>query len=863
VRGKFLFAGDEKFYVRGVTYGTFREAEDGNVPDRKVVAADFAAMTANGINTVRTYTVPPEWLLDLASLNGLRVLVGVPWEQHVTFLDDRRTGRSIEDSVRAGVRRCALHPAVLGYFIGNEIPAGIVRWHGRQRVERFLERLFRAAKAEDPTALVTYANYPSTEYLHLPFLDLVCFNVFLEDEPSLAGYLSRLQLVTGDRPLVISEIGLDSRRHGPTTQARTVGALVRSTYSAGCAGCFVFAWTDEWNRGGHEVDDWDFGLVDRAREPKPALEAVRSVFQSVPFAQAHPWPRVSVVVCTYDGARTIGECVAALLALDYPDYEVIVVDGGSTDGTGDVASGLGIQVIRTENRGLSAARNTGTAASTGEIVAFCDDDCRADPHWLRYLVSAFSSGPYAGVGGPNMVPPDTVVAESVGHAPGGPTHVLISASEAEHIPGCNMSFRRSALEQVGGFDPQFRTAGDDVDICWRIQNAGGKLGFSPGALVWHRARGSATGYVRQQVGYGRAEALLERKWPERYNGSGHLSWEGLVHGGRVRRSYAGRRWQVYYGASGSALFQSVYRGGPRSLSAFPMAPEWYLLILALGVTWALGLMGDPLPFGASMLSVPLSLVLLLVGAAMMLAQAAAWAWAVMPASPMSRRRGAGIRCLTFALCLLQPLARLWGRTSSGLTPWRLRGPRVLAVPRTRQVSIWSECWMPVEDWVGQLEAQLRCAGVHVLRGGDFSTWDLQVGGGALAAARIRAAVEEHGRGRQVVRFRVWPRWSRGAAGVASLLAATSAAAFARGAWTAGAILAAACLWLAARILTQAATAVVVPTREAASLKRDLHPEGAHPSPAQAPEAQAAPTVAPQVLRGQPWTRQPEPSEQRG
>src|SRR5881296_2924191 len=135
-RGKFLFIGERKFYIRGVTYGPFRPDEHGReYGDPPIAAQDFAQMTANGINTLRTYTVPPRWFLDLAGRHGLRVMVGLPWEQHVTFLDEPARARSIEERVRAGVRACAGHRAVLSYTIGNEIPAPIVRWHGRRRVE--------------------------------------------------------------------------------------------------------------------------------------------------------------------------------------------------------------------------------------------------------------------------------------------------------------------------------------------------------------------------------------------------------------------------------------------------------------------------------------------------------------------------------------------------------------------------------------------------------------------------------------------------------------------------------------------------------------------------------------------------------
>ena len=130
-------------------------------------------MARAGMNAVRIYTVPPRWFLDDAGSLGIRVLVGIPWEQHVAFLDSRARVRSIERRVRDGVRACAGHPAVLAYAVGNEIPAPIVRWAGWRRIERHLERLADIARQADPGGMVTYGNYPSTEYLELPFLDLV------------------------------------------------------------------------------------------------------------------------------------------------------------------------------------------------------------------------------------------------------------------------------------------------------------------------------------------------------------------------------------------------------------------------------------------------------------------------------------------------------------------------------------------------------------------------------------------------------------------------------------------------------------------------------------------------------------------
>src|SRR5262245_16074084 len=107
VCGKFLFVHGEKLYIRGVTYGTFSpDSASGQFPAPEIVDQDFAQMAAAGLNAVRTYTAPPRWLLDVAESHGLFVMVGLPWEQHITFFDDQRT-RSIEARLREEVRSCA------------------------------------------------------------------------------------------------------------------------------------------------------------------------------------------------------------------------------------------------------------------------------------------------------------------------------------------------------------------------------------------------------------------------------------------------------------------------------------------------------------------------------------------------------------------------------------------------------------------------------------------------------------------------------------------------------------------------------------------------------------------------------------
>ena len=771
--GKFFAdAAGDKVYLRGVTYGPFRPGPDGDVyhtPD--VVDRDFALMAAHGINAVRTYTAPPRWLLDLADRHGLRVLAGVPWTQHVAFLDHAGLVRASYALVEDAMSLCGGHPAFLGLAVGNEVPAPVVRWYGHRRIERHLERLARLAHAADPDVLVTYANYPTTEYLELPFLDFVSFNVYLDAPDRFDAYLSRLQNIAGERPLVLSEIGFDAGHHTEAGQAARLAEKVDAVLNrGGGAGLFAFSWTDEWFRHGRAITNWHFGLTTADRTPRPALRAIAEAYRAVPAPAVGPTPRVSVLVCSYNGAATIGETLAHVGRLDYPDVEVIVVDDGSTNGVADIARRYPVRLFTQPNRGLSAARNVALHAATGAVVAYLDDDAYPDPHWLTYLVRTLYAGPYVGVGGPNLaVPADGETAEAVAHSPGGPTHVLLDDTVAEHIPGCNMAFHRDALLAVGGFDEQFRIAGDDVDLCWRLRQAGGVIAFAPTAQVWHHRRGSARAFWRQQVNYGRAEADLERKWPDKYNPVGHTAWAGRVYGKGAMRLILGSRRRIYHGLWGEALFQQVYHVPPSLIASLPMMPEWYVLLTGLAGLSLLGTVWHPL-----LLAVPL----LVAAIALAWAQAIAHARrAILFPKRRTARQRLRMRAAIAALYRLQPLARFLGRYRQGLTPWRLRGVRGWELPVAGDVQRVTDRWRTNTEWLHAAEAHLAGGGATVLRGSDFDPWDLELRGGMSAAVRVKVMTEDLGDGKQLVRWRSAPRCSPVAAGVIATAALAAAAAY--------------------------------------------------------------------------------------
>ena len=786
--GKFLMAGRDKFLVRGATYGPFRPQPDGTQYGSEASAAeDLAAMAANGFNTVRAYTIPPRWFLDRAAESGLRVLVGVPWEQHVTFLDSATTRRRILKDVARAAAELRGHPGLLGLAVGNEIPAPIVRLYGAKRIEAYVAELADAAKQEAPDTLVTYVNYPTTEYLELPSIDFMAFNVYLESEETWRAYLRRLQNLAGERPLVLGELGLDSRRNGMEKQAAVLSWQIRAAFELGCAGAFAYAWTDEWHRGGFDIDNWDFGLTTRDRRPKPALESVKRAFSEAPFGHREKWPRISVVVCSYNGARTIRDTLDHLARVDYPDFEVIVVNDGSRDNTAEIAESYGVRVISTENRGLSAARNTGYEAATGEIIAYTDDDAYPDRDWLRFIALGFMDSNHVGIGGPNIAPyDDGFIAQCVAAAPGGPLQVLITDELAEHIPGCNMSFRKSALEAVGGFDARYRAAGDDVDLCWRLQESGWTIGFHPGAMVWHHRRNSAQMFWRQQIGYGKAESLLEEKWPERYNPAGHLRWHGRIYGpGPTRALFLPEH--VYHGPWGTAFYQGLYRGGPTSLTALPLMPEWYLLLAALAAIGIFGFSWPPLWW---------ALIAAIAGACVSAIQAVASARHSLDLRLRGGSKDRRALLLTAYFHLMQPVARLKGRLRHGLTVWRKRTQGAFTLPYRRSIAVWAERWSPVESRLATIQDHLREARSRVIPGGSFDDWDLEVSSGLLGGARMVAAPEEHGAGKQNLIFRIRPFAARPALWAMGILALLAFLAAQGGGPIAAIVLAAAALVVA-------------------------------------------------------------------
>ena len=141
-----------------------------------------------------------------------------------------------------------------------------------------------------------------------------------------------------------------------------------------------------------------------------------------------------------------------------------------------------------------------------------------------------------------------------------------------------MAFRKSSLLAIGGFDPQFRIAGDDVDICWRLQEQGWTVGFSPGAVVWHHRRDSMRGVLASSsTGTARPRRCSSASGPSATTAPA-TSPGPAASTARRPRSCSAAAGSIYYGTWGTGLFQSVYQRAPGILGSLPLMPEWYLVI---------------------------------------------------------------------------------------------------------------------------------------------------------------------------------------------------------------------------------------------------------------------------------------------
>ena len=327
---------------------------------------------------------------------------------------------------------------------------------------------------------------------------------------------------------------------------------------------------------------------------------------------------------------------------------------------------------------------------------------------------------------------------------------MVTDREAEHIPGCNMAFYKWALEEIGGFDPIFRNAGDDVDVCWRLQDRGYKIGFSPAGFVWHYRRSTIKAYLRQQVGYGEAEAMLARKHPEYFNFMGGSLWRGRIYaaskyGVLLRKSI------IYHGLFGSGFFQKLYSPEPAHLLMLCTSLEYHglvtlpmlLLSLSFHFLWPVALASLGLSLGICGLA------------------------SVQAGLPRKKTR-IWSRPLVALLFLLQPVVRGWARYQWGLSQ-RSQSHPVSKRPETEpsldgvesldRVCYWSEGGADRYAFLSRVLVKLGQEFWQIKPDTGWNDHDVEIFGSRWSRLRLVTVSEELEEGRRVFRCRLQTDWS--------------------------------------------------------------------------------------------------------
>jgi mycofactocin system glycosyltransferase len=235
------------------------------------------------------------------------------------------------------------------------------------------------------------------------------------------------------------------------------------------------------------------------------------------FAKLADYPSVSVVIPVRNRPEEIAACLSSLGQLDYPSekIEIIVVDDASSDNTPAAVSDFPVKLISLQqHRQASFCRNLAAQKAQGDILAFIDSDCLADPLWLKELVPAFRIDTLGAVGG---------MVDSFFNEKGLDRYEKVRSSlnmgswfrSSEeggnffYVPSCNLLVRRDLFLRMGGFKEELHV-GEDVDLCWRIQDQGCHVEYRPMGRVYHKHRNRLGTFCSRRFDYGTSEPLLQR-----------------------------------------------------------------------------------------------------------------------------------------------------------------------------------------------------------------------------------------------------------------------------------------------------------------------------------------------------------------
>ncbi len=235
-------------------------------------------------------------------------------------------------------------------------------------------------------------------------------------------------------------------------------------------------------------------------------------------------PSISVIVPAYNASETLGECLAALLDQSIPrsEYEVIVVDDGSTDATQEVVNKHGVLLLTQANRGPAAARNLGVSHAQGEIFLFTDADCAPARNWIEAMIDPFVDPEIVGAKGIYKTQQRELIARFVQLEYEDKYDRMRLEPYIDFIDTYSAAYRKTIFQKNSGFDPAFpRASGEDIDFSWRLSRRGHKMVFAPDAVVYHHHVASVLDYVRRKYYVGYWRVLMYRHHPGKMMADSH------------------------------------------------------------------------------------------------------------------------------------------------------------------------------------------------------------------------------------------------------------------------------------------------------------------------------------------------------
>jgi len=243
------------------------------------------------------------------------------------------------------------------------------------------------------------------------------------------------------------------------------------------------------------------------------------------MAKESKYPKVSIIIVNWNGGEDVIECLKSVKDIDYPDYETIVVDNGSTDNSVEEIKRTfpDVKLILTyKNPGYSAGVNVGLRAATGDYILLLNDDAVAARSILKDLVGAMESNPSIGIAGPMILyysEPDKLwcagmklhllgYASSIGK---GLNKELFNKSSFVDYVSCALMIKKEVIDKIGGLDPEYFLYSEDVDFCLRAKNAGYKSMYVPSPTVWHKVTKEWITNPAQAYYYMRSAIMFAKK----------------------------------------------------------------------------------------------------------------------------------------------------------------------------------------------------------------------------------------------------------------------------------------------------------------------------------------------------------------